>query len=192
MGTLVERPLRDALRMIAPGPVTLLTTMHKGQPNVMTAAWVRPQSLNPTLLSVAIHPDRLTHQFVTATEQVVINIPVYTMMSTVHRAGLISGRDGDKLATLGLEAVDATLIEPPRIAGCAAYIECHVQDRIGAGDHDLFTLEIMAVAADDESFDGFWRITEDAGQLLQHLGADRYATLANAYQITVTEPDGED
>ncbi|HQY30813.1 MAG TPA: flavin reductase family protein [Thermomicrobiales bacterium] len=189
MGTLIERPLRDALRMIAPGPVTLLTTMHKGQPNVMTASWIRAQSLSPTFLSVAIHPDRLTHEFITTNEQAVINIPVYGMMSAVHQAGLISGRDGDKLAALDLEAVDAVLVEPPRIASCAGYIECHVQDRISSGDHDLFTLEVVTVAADDESFDGFWRITEEAGQLLQHLGADRYATLDHAYQITITDPD---
>ena len=58
MGTVVNRPLRDALRMIVPGPVVLISSMSKGQPNVMTAAWLAAQSLSPTLISVSIHPDR--------------------------------------------------------------------------------------------------------------------------------------
>ena len=45
MGSIVERPLRDALRMIVPGPVVLISSMSKGQPNVMTAAWLSAQSL---------------------------------------------------------------------------------------------------------------------------------------------------
>ena len=47
MGTIVERPIRDALRMIVPGPAVLISSMSRGQPNVMTAAWVSAQSLQP-------------------------------------------------------------------------------------------------------------------------------------------------
>ena len=53
MGSIVERPLRDALRMIVPGPVVLISSMSKGQPIVMTAAWLtarrshRPLSVLP-------------------------------------------------------------------------------------------------------------------------------------------------
>jgi len=108
--------------MIVPGPVVLISSMSKGQPNVMTAAWLAAQSLSPTLISVAIHPDRLTHQFVSATEELVINIPVMEALSTIHQAGQISGRDGDKFAALGLEPDESAIVEPPRVAGCAGYI----------------------------------------------------------------------
>ena len=187
MGSLIERPVRDALRMIAPGPVTLISSFLGGQPNVMAGAWLRAQSLNPTLIGLAIHPDRLTHQFVNSSEQVVINIPVYSMMAAVHRAGEISGRDGDKFAALDLEPTDARVIDTPRVAGCAGYIECLVRDRTTAGDHDLFLLDVVAVDADDESFDGFWNLESEAGQLLHHLGANRYAGLSRPYQITFDE-----
>ena len=191
MGTIVERPLRDALRLIVPGPVVLVSSMSKGQPNVMTVAWVAAQSLSPTLISVAIHPDRLTHQFVSATEEFVINVPVLDWLSTVHEAGMISGRDGDKFAALDLEPAESTVIEPPRITGCPGYIECRVRDRVTAGDHDLFIAEVVAVAADDESFDGFWDVESEAGRLLHHLGADRYAGLAHQYRTTPPETEEE-
>jgi flavin reductase (DIM6/NTAB) family NADH-FMN oxidoreductase RutF len=191
LGTLVERPLRDALRLIVPGPVILLSSMAKGQPNVMTAAWLSAQSLSPTLLAVAIHPDRLTHEFVSATEEFVVNIPVYDSLSTVHLAGIISGRDGDKFASLGVEPADANIVEAPRVSGCAAYIECRVRDRVSAGDHDLFIAEVAHVAADDESFDGHWNIEVDGGRLLHHLGADRYAGLAEPYRATTPVPEDD-
>jgi len=191
MGCIVERSLRDALRMIVPGPVVLVSSMSKGQPNVMTAAWLAAQSLSPTLISVAIHPDRLTHQFVSATEEFVINIPVMDSLSVVHQAGLVSGRDADKFAALGLEPAESAIVEPPRVAGCAGYIECRVQDRISAGDHDLFIAEVVAAAADDESFDGHWHVEIDAGRLLHHLGADRYAGLANQYRVAPPESEEE-
>jgi flavin reductase (DIM6/NTAB) family NADH-FMN oxidoreductase RutF len=191
MGTLIERPLRDALRMIVSGPVVLVSSMSKGQPNVMTAGWLAAQSLAPTLISVAIHPDRLTHEFVSATEEFVINVPVLDALSTVHRAGMISGRDGDKFAALGVEPLDSEVVDAPRVSGCPGYIECRVQDRMSAGDHDLFIAEVVWVAADDESFDGFWNVEVDAGRLLHHLGADRYAGLAQSYRATLPEPDDE-
>jgi flavin reductase (DIM6/NTAB) family NADH-FMN oxidoreductase RutF len=187
MGSLIERPIRDALRLLAPGPVALISSMRNGQPNLMTAAWVAPQSLAPTLISVAIHPDRLTHEFISATEEFVINIPVFESLRIVHGAGMTSGRDGDKFAALGIEPVDAGVVDPPRVSSCAAYIECRVVDRLTEGDHDRFVAEVIHVAADDESFDGFWNITSDAGRLVHHLGADRYAGLSQPYQISPPE-----
>lgn len=188
---MIDRPARDALRMIVPGPVVMISTMSKGQPNLMTAAWLTAQSLSPTLVSVAIHPDRLTHQFVSSTEEFVINIPVLDGMGAVHRAGMISGRDGDKFATLGIEPLESTVVEAPRVEGCAGYIECRVHDRISAGDHDLFVAEVVFAAADDESFDGHWNVDVDAGRLLHHLGADRYAGLAHQYRATLPELEDE-
>lgn len=192
MSTLVERPLRDALRMIAPGPVTLISTMFQGQPNLMTAGWISAQSLNPTMLSVAVHPERLTHQFMNQSEQFVVNVPVLDLLSIVHKAGLISGRDGDKFAALGIEPVESSTVDAPRVDGCAGYIECEVRDRFQAGDHDLFVAEVVYVAADDESFNGFWDVSAEAGRLLHHLGADRYAGLGYPYQATSSDDEEEE
>ena len=191
MGSLVERPLRDALRLLAPGPVTLVSTMLQGQPNLMTAGWVSAQSMVPTMITVAIHPERLTHQFANESEQFVISIPVLDQIAIVHNAGLVSGRAGDKFAALGVEPIESTIVEAPRVSGCAAYIECQLRDRVTAGDHDLFIAEVVYVAADDESFTGFWNVSVDAGRLLHHLGADHYAGLSYELQATSTEMDDE-
>jgi flavin reductase (DIM6/NTAB) family NADH-FMN oxidoreductase RutF len=191
VGTLIARPNRDALRLILAGPVTLISSMQRGQPNVMTAAWHMPVSLAPTLIAVAVQPTRLTHSFISASEQFVVNIPTVDLIGPVHQAGMITGRDIDKFATIGLEPEESSVVEAPRVVGCAAYIECQVRDRATMGDHDLFVADIVSVLADDESFDGHWNVESDAGRLLHHLGADRYAELARSYRARLPEDEEE-
>jgi flavin reductase (DIM6/NTAB) family NADH-FMN oxidoreductase RutF len=178
---------RDALRLLAPGPVTLVSTMYRDQPNAMTAAWLLPLSFEPVLVGVAIHPGRLTHEFATKTEVFALNVPTADLIAAVHHCGLASGRAGDKFAAAGLTPADALEIEAPLIADCVAHLECQVEDRRAFGDHDLFVGRVLAVQALDEAFSGIWRVEDEAGHLLHHLGADRYAGLARAYRIQPPE-----
>jgi flavin reductase (DIM6/NTAB) family NADH-FMN oxidoreductase RutF len=100
-----------------------------------------------------------------------------------------SGRDGDKFAATGLTPTEAREIEAPLIAECVAHIECGVAERVTLGDHDLFVGSVLAVSALDEAFDGFWDVTTDAGRLLHHLGADRYAGLERPYSVAPPEEE---
>lgn len=177
--------LRQALRLLSPGPVTLLTSQYRGQPNVMAAAWAAPVSLDPPLIGVAIHPARLTHEFVAKSEQFVLNVPPLEIIAATHRCGIISGREGDKFAATGLTMELATEVEPPLIAECLAHLECGVVERVRLGDHDFFVGQPLAVSAEEDAFDGFWRTAgEEGSQILHHLGADRYAALAKGYHAS--------
>lgn len=174
--------LRQAQRLISAGPVTLLTSQYRGQPNVMAVAWAAPVSLDPPLIGVAIYPGRLTHEFVEKSEQFVLNVPHLEMITATHRCGMISGRDEDKFAVAGLTMELSVEVDPPRVAECLAHIECGVVERVRLGDHDFFVGQPLAIAADDRAFDGFWNPGEETGQILHHLGADRYAALAKRYR----------
>lgn len=178
---------RDALRLLAPGPVALLSTLYHDQPNLMAASWHLPLGFEPTMIGVAVHPGRLSHEFVTKAESFALNIPTADLMTAVHTCGIVSGRDRDKFAAAGLTPADAAEIEAPLVAECVAHIECGLVDRISTGDHDLFVGRVLTVTALDEAFDGFWQVETDAGQLLHHLGADRYAGLGKAYRVTPPE-----
>jgi flavin reductase (DIM6/NTAB) family NADH-FMN oxidoreductase RutF len=176
---------RDALRMLAPGPVTLISTMYRNQPNVMTAGWLLPLSLEPTLVGVAVQPSRLTHEFITKTEQFALNIPTVDLLSAVHLCGMTSGREGDKFVAAGLTPAEASEVEAPLVDECVGHVECGVIDRINFGDHDLFIGRILAVSAVEEAFNETWQVEIDAGQLLHHLGGDRYAGLSKSYRATL-------
>jgi flavin reductase (DIM6/NTAB) family NADH-FMN oxidoreductase RutF len=155
----------------------------------MTAAWQTPVSLDPPLLAVAIHPGRLTHEYVSRSEFFAINIPTADLLAAVHRCGMASGRDGDKFAASGLTPVDASLLELPLIDQCVAHIECGVVDRASFGDHDLFIAQPLAVTALDEAFDGRWLVEVDAGRVLHHLRADYYASLTRSYQAKLDDEE---
>lgn len=176
-----ERPLRDALRLVSPGPVALVSTMYRDQPNLMTASWIQPISLDPVRLAIAVNPSRLTHKFLTKTEQFVLNIPHFDLLTAVHHCGLQSGRDIDKFAAVGLTPAESVEIEAPRVAECVAHVECTVYDRITLGDHDLFIADVLQVSVVDEAFDTIWKLGNDAARLIHHLGGDQYAGLARSY-----------
>lgn len=180
-----EIELRDALRLIAPGPVTLVSTIYHDHPNLMTASWLQPLSLSPTLISVAVQPNRLTHEYMTKTDVFAVNIPTIDLLSQVHLCGFRSGREGDKFELARLTPEEGAAVEAPLVSECVAHIECTVLDRHTIGDHDLFVGRVLRVTANDEAFGAVWNVGVDAGQLLHHLGADRYAGLSRAYTATL-------
>lgn len=190
MGEMRTLPARDALRFCEPGPVALLTTMHRDQPNVMAAAWLRAVSLEPVMIGVSVHPSRLSHFFMSATEQFGLSFVTIDLISAVHLAGAKSGRDVDKWQESGLTPQPALEIEAPLVQEGIAHIECAVTDRVTIGDHDLFVARVLNVRADSESFSGTWQPAEEGGQLLHHLGGDRYAVLGKTYHAT-TEGDSQ-
>jgi flavin reductase (DIM6/NTAB) family NADH-FMN oxidoreductase RutF len=180
---------RDALRMLAPGPITLVSTLYRNQPNLMTAGWLLSLSLEPTLVGVAVQPSRLTHEFITKSEQFALNIPNVDLLSAVHLCGITSGREGDKFVAAGLTPAEAAEVDAPLVSECVGHVECGVVDRITLGDHDLFVGRVLAVSAVDEAFNQTWNVETDAGQLLHHLGGDRYASLAKMYRATLEPTD---
>jgi flavin reductase (DIM6/NTAB) family NADH-FMN oxidoreductase RutF len=174
--------VRQAHRLLSPGPVTLLTSLYRGQPNVMTAGLVTTVALDPPLVGVAIHPTRLTHEFVSKSDQFALNLPPIDLIAAVQQAGLVSGRDGDKFVALGLTPADAAEVDAPLVAECLGHLECGVVERVRLGDHDLFVGQILAAAADDAAFDTTWKAGEEGAPLLHHLGENLYAALGKGYR----------
>ena len=110
----------QAHRLLSPGPVTLLSSQYRGQPNLMAVAWAAPISLDPPLVGDAIDPSRLTHEFVSKSEQFALNVPHLEIITATHRCGMLSGRDGDKFVVAGLTMEPATEIDrcsSPSVSG---------------------------------------------------------------------------
>jgi len=188
MAEKIARDAIDAVRLLQPGPLALLTSRFRSDDNVMTAAWLVPVSFDPPLVGVAIHPGRLTHEYVSKSEFFALSFPTGDMLAAVHRCGIVSGRDGDKFDAAGLTPADPLAIEAPLVEECVAHIECGVVARSRFGDHDLFVGQPLAVSVVAEAFDGRWLVEADAGQVLHHLRADYYATLSRPWQARL-EPE---
>lgn len=178
-----------AVRLLQPSPLALLTSQFRADHNVMTVAWLMPASLDPALVAVAIHPDRLSHEYVSRSEMFALNIPNMDLLNAIHRCGLESGRQGDKFISAGITPVDAWELDLPLVGECVAHIECGVVERMRFGDHDIFIGEPVVVAALDEAFDERWLVDTDAGKIVHHLRADYYAGVSRSYQARLSDED---
>jgi flavin reductase (DIM6/NTAB) family NADH-FMN oxidoreductase RutF len=180
----------SGLRLLEPGPVVLVTSLFRSHPNVMTAAWLSPLGFDPPLITLAIHPGRLTHELVSKSEMFGISIPTMDLIRAVHMCGLVSGHQIDKFESAGLTPIDPLEIEAPRIDECVAHLECGVIERVSLADHDLFIGQILAAEADTDYFRGRW-IARDELPLVHHLAAEHYAGMTRSYAVDLSVDEEE-
>ncbi len=98
-----DLPLSKVYQLLEPGPVVLLTTSHKGRPNVMTMSWHMMVEFEPPLVACIVSGNDHSFAALRATKQCVIAIPAAKLGPTVVRIGNCSGRDVDKFKTLRLK-----------------------------------------------------------------------------------------
>jgi flavin reductase (DIM6/NTAB) family NADH-FMN oxidoreductase RutF len=182
--------LASGLRLLEPGPVVLVTSMFRSHPNVMTAAWISPLGFDPPMISLAIHPGRLTHELVSKSEMFGASIPTMDLLKAIHRCGLVSGHDQDKFESAALTPIDPLEIEAPRIDECVAHLECGVLQRVSMADHDLFIGEILAAEADRDYFRDRWFAANEL-PLVHHIAAEHYAGMTRSYAVTLEDQEEE-
>ncbi len=179
----------DALRLLAGGPVALVTTRWRDHVNVMPAIWTSPVSRRPPLIMVAVDPARHTHDMIRFAEQFALNFPARDLLDHSHYFGAVSGRDVGKLELAKLQTFKASEIEAPLLENCLAHIECSLEDALRVGDHTLFIGRVLVVQAEPEAFDDTWLIEDRDYRPLHYLGGDRYATLGERLMAELRTTD---
>jgi flavin reductase (DIM6/NTAB) family NADH-FMN oxidoreductase RutF len=136
-------PLAKAYTLLEPGPVVLITTSHKGIPNIMTQSWHTMMEFVPPLVGCVISGRNHSFAALKATKECVINIPTVELAKQVVTIGNSSGRKVDKFARTGLTAAPASLVQAPLIAECYASLECRVADTRLVNSYNFFILEVV-------------------------------------------------
>jgi flavin reductase (DIM6/NTAB) family NADH-FMN oxidoreductase RutF len=180
----MKKPLdvRQAYRLLSHGPVLLLTTQFRGQPNVMTAGWSTPLAAPDALIGVAVAPTRLSHEFITKTDEFALNVPHLDLLSSVYYCGTNSGRDVDKWETAPFTPTEPNEITSPLITECLAWLECTVVNRLTVGDHTLFIAQVLHAQAEEAAFGETWLPGEEAGRTLHHLGGNLFTAPERIYR----------
>ena len=181
----------EARRLLAGGPVVLVTTSWRGKTNVMPVTFVMPLSFTPPLVGIAVHPSRHTHDMIRFSEEFAINVPGRELMHHVQYLGSVSGHELDKLEVTKLPTLKARKVEAPLIEGCVGYIECGLEDALRLGDHTLFVGRVVAASVDDEAFDETWLLADDDHKPLHYLGLNRYAILFERLEARLPQPAEE-
>lgn len=142
-------PLSEVYKLIEPGPVVLLATRGKdGVADVMTMSWHMMVDFEPPLIACVVSAANHSFTALRATRECVIGIPDAEMAKTVVAIGNSSGRDGDKLARLGIETAEASLVRAPLLTQCFANLECRVVETRLVTQYNLFILEVVAAWKD--------------------------------------------
>jgi flavin reductase (DIM6/NTAB) family NADH-FMN oxidoreductase RutF len=128
-------------RLIEPGPVVLLTTQEKDQPNVMTMSWHMMIDFVPPLIACIVSNRNYTFQILKKNKVCVINIPTVELIKQVVKIGNCSGRKIDKFKKFHLLHEKASQINAPLLSECYANIECKVINLKLAEKYNLFILE---------------------------------------------------
>jgi flavin reductase (DIM6/NTAB) family NADH-FMN oxidoreductase RutF len=135
--------LSQVYRLLEPGPVVLVTTAHKGRPNIMTMSWHMMIDFEPPIVGCVISNRNHTFGILKSTKECVINIPAVELAAKVVGCGNTSGRSVDKFKTFRLTPVAASRVKAPLIAECFANLECKVVDTRMVADYCLFILEVL-------------------------------------------------
>jgi flavin reductase (DIM6/NTAB) family NADH-FMN oxidoreductase RutF len=158
-------PLSKVYGLLEPGPVVLVTTVHKGRANIMTLSWLTMMEFEPPLIGMVMSDRNYSFAALKATKQCVINIPTVELAAKVVAVGNSSGRRVDKFAAFGLTPRPARHVEPPLIAECYANLECRVTDARMANRYNFFVLEVLKAWIDP---------ARKNPRTLHHLGKGRF------------------
>jgi flavin reductase (DIM6/NTAB) family NADH-FMN oxidoreductase RutF len=146
-----------------------------GKPNIMTVAWGGICCSKPPCVAISVRKATATYGNIIQRQAFTLNMPSERLVKEVDHAGLVSGRDEDKFAVLGLTPVKSDLVDAPYVAQFPLVLECRVLHTLEIGLHTQFVGEILDVKADDSVLDA-------AGLLdMERLGAIVFAPLQRVY-----------
>ncbi len=186
-GALYRAPveLARSYLLLNHGPVTLVSSAHRGRRNVMAASWAMALDFNPAKVAVVIDRRTLTRELVDASGEFVLNVPTRALAGLTFTVGNSSGRDGDKFARHGIATAPADRVAAPLIAGCAAWLECRVipEPRNQQG-YDLFLAEVVAAHADPRLFsDNRWHFPDDASRTIHYQAGGSFFATGEAVSV---------
>ena len=165
-----------AKTVMYPTPVLVVGTFDAdGRANAMTAAWGGIACSKPPCVSVSLRSATASHGNIMARKAFTISLPSEVNAAQADYFGLVSGRDHDKLAELGLAAVPSDLVDAPYIDEFPLVLECAVVQVHELGLHTQFIGEIKDVKVDDAYLDADGQV--DVARLrpiLYMMGAGSY------------------
>jgi flavin reductase (DIM6/NTAB) family NADH-FMN oxidoreductase RutF len=183
----VQIPNNEALRMILPGVVGLVTTHYRGKFDITTVSWLMPAGREPPLVAMAVHPATMCYDMIKRSSEFVINIPTRDVINQVVTCGRISGNELDKFERTGLRMAEPHTVSTPYIEQCIGHLECAVVNVFTPGDHVIFIGQIAYATVEQDAFDESWLLAENDLKPLHHLGGATFATLE--VPIDATPPD---
>jgi flavin reductase (DIM6/NTAB) family NADH-FMN oxidoreductase RutF len=143
-GTLQPGNPADSLRELVSG-FYLITAAHGGRDNVQRSWRVMALSEGPEpRVGVAL----LTHyhiaELIRSSKQLAINVAGASHIPAPRPPRTDRAAVEDEFAAIGAVKAPARVVQAPLIQGCAAYLECAVEQEVIVQDRSLFVCRVLA------------------------------------------------
>lgn len=148
-------------------PIIVTCRGSDGRNNALAVVYCCNCSYDPPMVMIGIVPSRHSYSIIKGTRVFVVNLVSTTMRDTFQYLGSHSGRDEDKLATLGIPLSEGLKVNAPILLDSPVSIECSVINSIRTGSHEMFVGKIESVHADANLVDAAGKITWSAIEFLQ-------------------------
>jgi flavin reductase (DIM6/NTAB) family NADH-FMN oxidoreductase RutF len=102
--------------------------------NAFTAAWLVQVSFDPLLVALSVNPEHASHPLLVGGGGFVVNVLKRDQFELARHFGTRSGRETDKLAGV---AWQPAATGAPILTGALAWLDCRLERRITAGDHEI-------------------------------------------------------
>ena len=140
--------------MPLPAPVWCIGTYDDaGRANMMTASWAGICCSDPPCLAVSIRRACHSHASVIARKAFTVNVPGQDQARIADYWGMVSGRDVDKLAAVGLVACRAATVDAPYVEEFPVVFECRLRATHELGLHTQFVGEVLDLRIDETMVD---------------------------------------
>jgi flavin reductase (DIM6/NTAB) family NADH-FMN oxidoreductase RutF len=182
---IVPVELAKSYLLLNHGPVTLVSSAHRGKQNVMSASWAMPLDFSPPKVAVVIDSRTLTRELIEASGEFVLSIPSKAIADKVLAVGSQSGREVDKFETCNVDRLPASKVEAPLIDGCVAWLECKViPEPHNQKSYDLFLGEVIAAWADAAVFNnGRWTFKDEDQRTIHYIAGGSFFTTGDSFEV---------
>jgi flavin reductase (DIM6/NTAB) family NADH-FMN oxidoreductase RutF len=145
----MEKKAAKSRSCLQPTPKVLVSCRGKdGAQNALAVAYCCNCSFDPPMVMVGIVPSRYSHKLIKESGCFVVNLAGRKNKDLFDYLGSHSGRDGDKLKTVGARLAEGKKVNAPLLADCPVNIECTIVDSIVTGSHEMFIGKVEYVHAD--------------------------------------------
>lgn len=162
--------------LLNPEPPVLVSCGSMEKPNLITIGWTGTICTQPSMVSISVRPERYSYDLLCKTGQFAINLPTEALVKAVDWCGVVSGREQDKFAAMGLHAEPGQMLtDCPILAESPVNLECKITQRIPLGSHDLFLAEVVAVDVAEELLDENGKLCLGRAKLIVYSHGDYLA-----------------
>ncbi|GHV25959.1 flavodoxin [Clostridia bacterium] len=142
--------------LLYPNPMLIICTYDAaGKANAAAFAWGGIASSEPPAISVAVQRPRYTYDALMHRKAFTANLVPAKYAAEADYFGIVSGRNTDKFAAVGLTPVASSVVDAPYIAEFPYALECKVSHTLDLGRHILFIGEVKGTVV-DEGLTGIW------------------------------------